>query len=96
MSNQPRNSAPARPMMGEYLLYCGGRLFGGVYDDRLLLKPCPAALAMMPDAPREIPYEGAKEMLLVERLEDREFLARLIPAVCAEVPAPKKKRPKRM
>ena len=85
-----------RPMMGEYLLYCRGALFGGIYDDRLLVKPSSAALAMMPDAPREIPYEGAKEMLLVQQVDDRAFLARLIPALCAELPAPKRRREKKI
>ncbi len=53
-----------RAMMGEYLLYIGGRLFGGIYDDRLLVKPIPAALELIPDAAREAPYPGAKETLI--------------------------------
>ena len=81
-----------RPMMGETLLYCRGKLFGGIYDDRLLVKPVKAAVALLPDAPRELPYEGAKPMLLVENVEDREFLAKLISAVCEELPLPKGKR----
>ena len=78
-----------KAMMGEYILYCQGKIVGGVYDDRLLVKITPASLAMMPDAPRETPYEGAKEMLLVEEIDDRGFLAALLPAVVAELPAPK-------
>jgi TfoX/Sxy family transcriptional regulator of competence genes len=66
-----------RAMMGEYLLYVGGKLVGGVYDDRLLVKPTKAALALLPEAPREQPYPGAKEMLLVEAMEDRAFLTEL-------------------
>ena len=81
-----------RAMMGEYILYVDGKIVGGVYDDRLLVKPTPAAVRLMPDAPRELPYEGAKEMLLVEEVDDREFLAALITAVAADLPAPKKKR----
>ena len=53
-----------RAMMGEYLLYIGGRLFGGIYDDRQLVKPIPAALELIPDAAREAPYPGAKETLI--------------------------------
>lgn len=53
-----------RAMMGEYLLYIGGRLLGGIYDDRLLVKPIPAALELIPDAAREAPYPGAKETLI--------------------------------
>jgi len=83
-----------RPMMGEYLLYCGGKLFGGIYDDRLLVKSVPAAVARMPDAAREIPYAGAKEMLLVDRVDDRAFLGELVPALCAQLPAPKPRRPR--
>ena len=81
-----------RPMMGEYLLYSSGRLFGGVYDDRFLIKPTKSAKKMLPGAQYELPYEGAKEMLLVDITDDREFLARLVEAVSAEVPAPKKRK----
>ena len=79
-----------RPMMGEYILYYRGRIVGGIYDDRFLVKPTKSALAMMPDADRELPYEGAKEMLLVDNVEDREFLGKLVEAVCAELPAPRR------
>ena len=80
-----------RGMMGEYILYFRGKIIGGIYDDRLLVKPVPAAQALMPDAPRELPYEGAKEMLLVEDLDDGEFLRALFLAMFDELPAPKKK-----
>lgn len=82
----------ARPMMGEYILYCQGKAVGGVYDDRLLIKPTAAALALMPGAPRELPYPGAKELLLVERVDDGDFLRDLLPAVAAELPEPKRKK----
>ena len=81
-----------RPMMGEYILYYHGRVFGGIYDDRFLVKSVPAARAMMPDAEPAVPYEGAKEMLTVDRIEDREFLAELVEAMYDELPAPKKKK----
>ncbi len=70
-----------RAMMGEYLLYVRGRVVGGIYDDRLLVKPTPAALSLMPDAPRELPYPGAKEMLLVEDVDNGEFLRELFLAM---------------
>ena len=76
-----------RKMMGEYLLYCRGKLVGGVYDDRLLIKPTPAALTLLPVAPREQPYPGAKPMLLVENVDDAAFLTRLLAALAAELPA---------
>ncbi len=79
-----------RAMMGEYLLYCQGRLVGGIYDDRLLVKPTDAAKARMPDAPRELPYPGAKEMLLVENVDDRAFLCELFRAMAQEPPAAKR------
>ena len=79
-----------RPMMGEYILYCGGKVIGGVYDDRLLVKPTPSALALLPNARRELPYEGAKEMLLVEE-EDRELLGKVAQAIKGDLPAPKKR-----
>ncbi|MBR4473110.1 MAG: TfoX/Sxy family protein [Oscillospiraceae bacterium] len=81
-----------RAMMGEYILYYQGKVIGGIYDDRFLVKPTKSALAMMPDADREIPYEGAKEMLLVDHVENREFLRVLLEAMVDELPAPKKKK----
>ena len=81
-----------RAMMGEFILYYRGKIIGGIYDDRFLVKPTKSALAMMPDADREIPYEGAKEMLLVDNVDSREFLAELITAIYGELPAPKKKK----
>ena len=77
--------------MGEYILYCRGRIVGGIYDDRLLVKPTASAAAMIPDAQKEIPYEGGKEMLLVGEIDDREFLRELIDSIAEELPAPKKK-----
>ena len=81
-----------RAMMGEYILYCQGRVVGGIYDDRFLVKPTRSAAVMLPDAPRELPYEGAKEMLLVEDVEDPTFLKALLEAMVPELPAPKKKK----
>ena len=78
----------SRKMMGEYLLYAQGKLFGGVYDDRFLVKDTPSARAML--HVEEIPYEGAKPMLLVEEIDDREFLRDLFDAMAAELPSPKK------
>ena len=81
-----------RAMMGEYVLYYRGKVFGGIYDDRFLVKPVPSAVKMMPDAQRELPYEGAKEMLLVDCIDDREFLRDLLEAMYDELPEPKKKK----
>ena len=82
----------SRAMMGEYIIYYRGKIIGGIYDDRFLVKPVQAAIAMMPNAERELPYEGAKEMLLVERLDDREFLKDLLESMYEELPAPKKNK----
>jgi len=84
-----------RAMMGESILYYRGKVVGGIYDDRFLVKPTPSAIACMPDASRELPYEGAKEMLLVDNVDDREQLARLLDAMYEELPAPKPKKPKK-
>ncbi len=81
-----------RTMMGEYIIYYRGKVIGGIYDDRFLVKPTRSAAAMMPDADLELPYEGAKEMLLVDNVENREFLCELLEAVYKELPAPKKKK----
>lgn len=71
--------------MGEYIIYLNGNVVGGVYDDRFLIKPFEAAKRLMQDAPREIPYEGAKEMLLVEQIDDREFLKDLFDRIGEEL-----------
>ena len=81
-----------RPMMGEYILYYREKVFGGIYDNRCLVKPTPSAVSLLPDAAREIPYEGAKEMLLLDRLDDREFLITFLESVYEELPLPKKRK----
>ena len=81
----------SRAMMGEYILYYRGKVFGGIYDDRLLVKPVPAAVKMMPDAELELPYDGAKEMLLVDDVDNREFLCKL-QSMWEELPEKKKKK----
>ena len=78
-------------MMGEYIIYYRNKVVGGIYDDRFLVKPTKSAVAMMPDAEMEIPYEGAKEMILVDDVENKEFLRDLLEAMYNELPAPKKK-----
>ncbi len=80
-----------RAMMGEYILYYKGKSFGGIYDDRFLVKPTASALAMMPEAVRELPYEGAKTMLLADNVDDRDFLEALVKAMADELPAPRKR-----
>ena len=81
-----------KTMMGEYIIYYRGKVVGGIYDDRFLVKPVKSAVAMMPNAERELPYEGAKEMLLVENVENRGFLSALLEAMYDELPLPKKKK----
>ena len=80
-----------KAMMGEYIIYWRGKIVGGIYDDRFLVKPTKSAVAMMPDAEREFPYEGAKEMLLAD-VDNREFLEELLEAMYDELPAPKQKK----
>ena len=81
----------SRPMMGEYILYYKGKVIGGIYDDRFLVKPVKSAKKLMPDAQSELPYEGAKEMLLVDDVENKAFLKELLEAMYGELPAAKKK-----
>lgn len=80
----------ARTMMGEYVLYYGGKVVGGIYDNRLLVKSTKSAFALLSNAPKEQPYEGAKDMLLVEDIEDKELLKKLFEAMYEELPEPKK------
>ena len=81
-----------RAMMGEYIIYYRGKIVGGIYDDRLLIKPVKSAISLMPDANYELPYEGAKEMLLVNDVDSKDFLTRLFNAMYNDLPAPKKKK----
>ena len=81
-----------RAMMGEYIIYYRGKIVGGIYDDRLLVKPVKSAVSLMPSATYELPYEGAKEMLLVDNVDSKEFLTELFNAMYDELPAPKKKK----
>ena len=81
-----------RAMMGEYIIYYRGKIVGGIYDDRLLVKPVRSAISYMPTATYELPYDGTKEMLLVENVDDKEFLVGLFNAMYDELPAPKAKK----
>ncbi|WP_295071900.1 TfoX/Sxy family protein [Ruminococcus sp.] len=81
-----------RAMMGEYIIYYQGRVIGGIYDDRFLVKDTKKARALIPDVTLEIPYEGAKGMLLVEDIENKAFLKELFETMVDELPLPKKKR----
>ena len=81
-----------RAMMGEYIVYYSGKVLGGIYDDRFLVKPTKSAAAMMPNADVELPYDGAKEMLLVDNVDNKDFLRELLEAMYAELPVPKKKK----
>lgn len=88
----PLGGVTHRAMMGEYILYYQDKIFGGIYDDRLLVKPVKAAVSYMPEATYELPYEGAKEMLLVDNVDDSEYLCNLVEAMAPELPAKKKKK----
>lgn len=85
----------SRPMMGEYVVYCGGKVIGGIYDDRFLIKPTPSALKIMRECGKEItmdiPYPGAKEALVPD-VDDRELTCRLVRAIADDLPAPKPKK----
>lgn len=84
-----------KPMMGEFILYYRGKTVGGIYNDRFLVKPTKSAVDFMPVARYESPYEGAKPMLLVDEVDNREFLAGLLEAMFNELPAPKARKGKK-
>ena len=84
----------SRAMMGEFIIYYRGKVVGGIYDDRLLVKAIPSAIAYMPNAPYELPYEGAKKMLLVEEIENKAFMTGLFNAMYDELPKPVSKKKK--
>ena len=81
-----------RAMMGEYIIYYRGKIVGGIYDDRFLVKNVKATSELMPDASLELPYEGAKEMLLVDDIDNKLLLKDLLEAMYDELPEPKKKK----
>ena len=83
-----------RAMMGEFIIYYNGKIIGGIYDDRLLVKPVQSAINYMPNAVYELPYDGAKEMLLIDDVDNKEFLIGLFDAVYDDLPAPKLKKKK--
>lgn len=83
-----------RPMMGEFILYYRGKIIGGIYDDRFLVKATKSAVMMMPDAERQLPYEGAKEMLAVGDVDDRTFLKELLEAMYDDLPEARKRKGK--
>lgn len=83
-----------KAMMGEYILYYRGKIVGGIYDDRLLVKPVKSAIDYMPNANYDVPYDGAKEMLLVDDVDSKDFLTGLFEAMFEELPAPKPKNKK--
>ena len=83
-----------RAMMGEYIIYYRGKIVGGIYDNRVLVKPIRSAVSYMPKAHYELPYDGGKEMLLVEDVDNKEFLTGLFCAMYDELPAPKPKKNK--
>lgn len=83
-----------KAMMGEFIIYYNGKIIGGIYDDRLLVKPVQSAINYMPNAVYELPYDGAKEMLLVDDVDNKEFLIGLFDAMYDDLPAPKPKKKK--
>jgi len=86
------NDITFRAMMGEYIIYYQGKVIGGIYDNRFLVKLTKSAKEIMPDAVLELPYKGAKEMLLVDNLEDKDFVRKLITAVAADLPSKTKRK----
>ena len=86
------NDITYKPMMGEFLIYYRGKLVGGIYDDRLLVKPVRSAIAYLPQAEYSLPYEGAKEMLLVDNVDDKLYLEGLFEAMYDDLPMPKIKK----
>ena len=78
-----------RKMMGEYILYASGKIIGGIYDDRFLVKKTTVSCAVLSVA--EIPYDGAAEMLLVD-IENRDAISAMVLEMLPELPEPKKRR----
>ncbi|MGP1413087.1 TfoX/Sxy family protein [Pyramidobacter piscolens] len=86
------DSISYKAMMGEFIIYYNGKIIGGIYDDRLLVKPVQSAINYMPNAVYELPYDGAKEMLLVDDVDNKEFLIGLFDAMYDDLPLPMQKK----
>ena len=83
-----------RAMMGEFILYYRGKIIGGIYDDRLLVKPVKSAISYLGTVAYELPYEGGKEMVLVDEINNKEYLSGLLDAKYDELHNPKIKKKK--
>ena len=83
-----------KAMMGEFIIYYRGKIVGGIYDDRFLVKPVKSAIKSMPNTEYELPYEGAKEMLLVDDVDNKSFLVDLLNEMYEELPSPRAKKKK--
>ena len=81
-----------KAMMGEFIIYYNGKIIGGIYDDRLLVKPVQSAINYMPNAEYKLPYDGAKKMFLVDNVDNKEYLTGLLNVMYDELPAPKSKK----
>lgn len=86
------NGVTYKAMMGEFILYINGRIVGGIYDNRLLVKPVDVAKQLMPDAEMQLPYPSAKPMLLVDNVDNRQFLQNLFSQMYSQLPEPKPKK----
>ncbi|MCI8464914.1 MAG: TfoX/Sxy family protein [Lachnospiraceae bacterium] len=84
-----------RKMFGEYGLYCNGKIFSVICDDQFYIKITEAGRRICPALTEAPPYPSAKNYFLVEQVEDRELLNRLVTATCAELPEPKPKKRKK-
>lgn len=84
------NDITTRKMMSEYIIYYHGKIVGGIYDDRFLVKPTISAKQLMSDAQMELPYEGAKPMLLVDEVENKDILKELIESIYNDLYSNKK------
>lgn len=86
------NQISCKQMIGEYIIYHNEKIAAYVCDDRLLVKPVKSAVSLMPDAKYEPPYDGAKDMLLVDNIDDKSFLTMLFNSMYDELSAPKKRK----
>ena len=84
----------ARKMFGEYGIFCNGKMVDLIWDDQFFVKPTIAGRAHIEDITEAPPYKGAKPYFLIdsEKLEDSEWLTKLIKITAAELPIPKKKK----
>ena len=83
-----------KKMFGDYGIYCDGKIFGLICDDRFYVKPSEAGRKLLRKEELRPPYEGAKEYFYIADVDDRDYLSSLVRETCNALPEQKKRKRK--